>query len=299
MKLKNIFLAIAVLASAGATLEAQTTSEVAEQKKNLNLWRLEINKSKDLPNENAIPLLGRCVVKMTDRGIYQIEERWEVYREAQAALLAIPGHAEYYRDQIVKAISVRDAAVGKLEYSGKAGDFRTVLHSSLSTLENLPSPESVRVLGDLLSDHSANPFPVQDGMMEAPLSRTAVRYLARFPLVSKPANTIHDSEAERDLPAWQHWYEQIKAGNRTFRFEGDPIEYDLNGPAPKDKLVRIERDQKRDAERLVGNKKPTPGSEAKSPITQISKPTTIAGILAAFALCAAAVWYFLKSRKVA
>ena len=55
--------------------------------------------------------------------------------------------------------------------------------------------------------------------------------------------------------AWRRWHEEVKAGQRTFRFVGDPTEYDLNGPAPKEKLERIARDRKRDAERVAGHKK--------------------------------------------
>jgi hypothetical protein len=35
---------------------------------------------------------------------------------------------------------------------------------------------------------------------------------------------------EHQLGTWRLWYEQVKAGTRAFRFEGDPREYRLADP---------------------------------------------------------------------
>ncbi len=249
-----------------------------------------------------IEILGSAAKsKSTTGGWKPTEDQITIGNRAVSILLAIPGHAEYYRDRLLKAQSEHKEDFTSTRAGPKFNNYTNEVADGMAILSQLPSPETVMVLGDLLFNEWVLPNsenrPPQDRY--GPLSVRALRALSKLPLTSKPAKTTHDSHAARDLSAWQLWYEQIKAGTRTFRFEGDPTEYDLNGPAPKSKLVRIEREQKRNAKRSVVHKKTTPNSRAESAIAQISKPSSIAGILAACALCAAAVWYFLKGRKVA
>src|SRR5690606_26228155 len=99
--------------------------------------------------------------------------------------------------------------------------------------------------------------------------------LQRLPLTFKPVKRAGYTFPYEYVYAWQNWYEQIKAGSRTFRFEGDPTEYDLNGPVPKEKLQRIERD--RDDERAAGHVKSSPVAESGSGVTRIGVPASIAG----------------------
>ena len=121
--------------------------------------------------------------------------------------------------------------------------------------------------------------------------------LQKFPLLNKPfKDPITQSNRADAQAAWQLWYEQVKSGKRTFRFEGDPTEYDLNGPASKDKLQRVERDRKRDDERSAGRKKSSSGSEATSQATDATKPLAIAGLIAACVLIAVAVGYFVRQQ---
>jgi len=43
-------------------------------------------------------MLGECLRKDSPPEIFQVEEKWPVYNEARSRLLAIPGHAEYFRE---------------------------------------------------------------------------------------------------------------------------------------------------------------------------------------------------------
>jgi hypothetical protein len=171
----------------------------------------------------------------------------------------------------------------------------------LETLKHLPSPETVRVLGDFLSDLSATPVLLHQHMKEAPMAVYALGALAKLPIANKPADTKQDYESERDLPKWQQWYEEIKSGKRTFRFEGDPTEYDLNGPAPKEKLERIALHQRMESDRAERHgRKDAPNGDAKE--TRDEEPTTRKSIdsnmiVAGLALLAAAVWYYARVRK--
>jgi hypothetical protein len=129
------------------------------------------------------------------------------------------------------------------------------------TLNHLHSPEGVRVLGDLLSNEWVPPGNETAVASEkfAPLSVSARVALQKFPLLNKPFKDPITMQNVADAnAAWQFWYEQIKAGNRTFRFEGDATEYDPNGPAAKQKLDHIFRDRKRDVERDAGTGRRNP-----------------------------------------
>jgi hypothetical protein len=131
------------------------------------------------------------------------------------------------------------------------------------------------------------------------MSVQAARIFGKLPLASKPTSNRLDHEAEGALAVWQAWYEQIKAGKRTFRFEGDPTEYDLNGPAPKEKLVRIERDRKRDEERAAGGRRGSSPDTGFLPPMLAEHPGTTVGVMGACIFCAVAVWHFLRNRNVA
>lgn len=193
----------------------------------------------------------------------------------------------------------------RLKYGGKPywgpyDDFRSF---AFNTLQHLPSPDTVRVVGAYLYDAEETQEPItMDHVPDSfgPASNGSLVVDALKHLIEKPpVGADRNYQKPSDISAWQIWYEQIKAGNRTFRFKGDPTEYDLNGPASKATVQRVERDRKRAAERIAGHKRNARGSEVESAIDQVSKPTSIAGILAACALVAGAVWYFLRGRKVA
>ena len=106
-------------------------------------------------------------------------------------------------------------------------------------------------------------------------------------------------EYEPALASWRQWYEDIKSGRRTFRFEGDSTEYDLNGPAPKEKLERIARDRKRDSEHEAGQKKTADSSAVETLTTPFasSSSMSVAIFITCTVLLVSLVWYFLKARS--
>lgn len=270
-------------------------------------WNNTLDIVGNRPAAEQIEILGAAV-----RTARQIDspERLEIFRRSQTALLAIPGHATYFGDRINKAQAERKAAAvgaatesesGGANYGFKDGEFRNEETYGLGTLRYLPSPETINVLGEFLSDEWVSPRPVQDDWLWPSLARHSVEMLAVMPIEKKPTARIEEPTNPGvfvpDIKAWLQWFEQIKAGKRTFKFEGDPTEYTLAGPATQETLQRIERDRKRDEERLVGRRKSSSRFDSKSLVAQIKKPSAIAGILAACALVAAALWYLLRGRK--
>ncbi|MEI6607160.1 MAG: hypothetical protein WCP35_17750 [Verrucomicrobiota bacterium] len=230
------------------------------------------------------------------------EEQMAIFKKSQAAILAIPGHAEYYRDRILKA---REA------YDTSGDDRIRFLHEWIKeqdgfrVLAQLPSVETVRILGEFLADERGKiggpgppPVMTEGRSMESPNCYLALSALHSLPLVNKPVAVKHAND-DKDLETYRLWYAQIKSGNRTFRFEGDSTEYDLNGPAGPAKLKHINEARERDTQRATrhqaGSGAAGSGSGTESPSSSASSPASLTGILlAAGTLCLVAVWYFLR-----
>ena len=220
---------------------SQDPAEIAEQRSNLELWRKEIERAASMSPAEAIPLLGRCVVKMTKSSIFQVEERWDVYREAQAALLSRPGHAEFYAEKIKDAQREVERQRGTHNEGPAKSKLLNEQMYGFETLGQMPSPETVRVLGELLFDPwglklDAKPGedPNNDKYGETSHASRALRALASLPLETRAnATPAEKTTYWADIDSWKLWYSQVKAGTRTFRFEGDPQDYNLQGPVVK------------------------------------------------------------------
>jgi hypothetical protein len=190
-------------------------------------------------------------------------------------------------------------------------------------LKHLPSAETVRVLGSLLDDERgryipdpARPLHWEDEMAANFMGKSncelAVTSLAALPLVAKPVGAP-SAKAFDDVPAWRQWYREIAEGRRTFRFEGDPTEYDLDGPVSAEKLVRTEalRERERDrAARAAQRQEALPAATvpaadappAPPPVSAPEAPPAASSPLAALltaagVLFAALAWFFLRCRK--
>jgi hypothetical protein len=177
-------------------------------------------------------------VRIGGKGTMTDEEN-EVYRRLQKILIETPGHAEYYQKRINDARERLDAAhasdpvmVGPAQHA-----LANERMYGFQTLEQLPSVETVRVLGEFLYDDRGRPLNEEmlgkimssDGiLLENPNSDKAAVTLGK--LIATPPYPPRGYVNPGDLEVWKLWYEQVKAGNRTFRFEGDPQEYNLQGP---------------------------------------------------------------------
>ena len=103
---------------------------------------------------------------------------------------------------------------------------------TIQAMEGIRHPGIVRVLGDLLSDMEkpGENEPSGCGSIAAN-GRLAANALAKvIENVPVRMNKNSDTHTDDQVVSWQLWYEQVKAGARTFRFKGDPQEYNLQGP---------------------------------------------------------------------
>ena len=285
----------------GASLEDRGA---LSQRKALAGWRQKILECRTLPSEEAIPILASAVSKIPKYSIFQSAERIAVFDLARNDLMALPRHAEHLANQI-RIERAKNAVENerRVKNGDKPlwGSYDNVRMRTMQTLEHIPSPEVVKVLGEFLQDNEETQKPIRVGYVpdsygpgsNASLAAEALRKLIENPPVPKDQSY----QLPGAIPAWQSWYEQIKSGNRTFRFEGDPVEYDLNGPAPKEKLAHIERHRKRDAERVAGERRSAPVIGSVSSEGRALKPAALAGIVAAcLAFLAAGAYWRKRSR---
>ena len=268
----------------------------------VELWKENLEKSDLMAESEIVRLLSQGLRNMGYRKSINDHstEVDEVYLKIQNAMLLIPGHADYFAKEIqisrARAIDRQAREGGEIRWE----DYDDVRSAAIHTLENLPSPEAVRVLGELLSDSEKTGPQITEGHLpdafgpppNASLAADALKLLIEKPPVPQDRNW----QKKGDIEAWQLWYEQIQSGNRTFRFKGDPKDYDLTGPASNDKLQRVERNLKRDDERTAGQKKSSTPVETQTIATSAGRTYAIAGLVTTLALVAAALWYFLSSR---
>ncbi|NQX02706.1 LPXTG cell wall anchor domain-containing protein [bacterium] len=265
-----------------------------------------INAQANVPPEQAIPKLAGWVVRLSQ----ERTPNWEkgdrpVFHAAQSALLAIPGHAHYF-EQAVKELQSKLESAPKDEKWNYVNDYSRLQWDAFQTLGQLPSLETVRVLGGFLYDDSGglnlkdgDPIPTEGEIMSQQKKNRDGAVMALFQLIENPPMKAVGTPQGNAVEVWRLWYEQVKAGNRTFRFKGNLTEYDLDGPAPKEKLQRVERDRKRDKERSTGHRESPPATESAPATGQTGKSSAIAWLIAGIGLIGGGAWYFLRGRKTA
>ena len=222
--------------------------QIAEREASLRDLRIYARESHLQPSEAAIEKLGAGLRRYTYGASFPPlrDQIVEVRNELRQTLLSMPGHADYFAKRLREA----DARLTGAKTNSERGHFRHLLTTEqqycFQTPGLLPSAESVRVLGKYLFDEKGmvrkvvanDPRGWQSRQYDAgfsPNSSYALRAIAKLPIVSPPVPTRKHSAViyDEDIDPWRVWYQQVKAGKRTFRFEGDPLEYSLAGPVVK------------------------------------------------------------------
>jgi hypothetical protein len=287
----------------------------SEREKWYSERRAKIERVVSDPTEKNIDDLMDCFhsmafhLKGASQGFLALRE------EMRQVLAAIPTLPDQLHERILKARAEQQARTTQELRDGAY--FLTVQNvvPYFYVLADLKTPASVRVLGELLTDHRGafdhdsykGGGDIRAGIVvRTSNSQYAVQALMGSALEGKPLVIPYSQEKKatlEEIAPWQKWYERIKAGNATFRFEGDSTEYDLDGPAPPEKLARIRADRQRDEARedrrnivaaqtggtVSNTNPPSPGTSGGFPW-----PGMAAG---AAAVVAALAWYFLLRRK--
>lgn len=284
-----------------------TDAEVSEMESGLSQYRYLAKNFDNLPANEIIPTLGLGLLKTSHGRIYVVGDRLNVHNEIQQALLAIPGHAEYYAEQF-KIERAKAEATNAERFTNDLGTwwagYDRFRSNAFETLGQLPSPETVRVLGEFLydeRDYQSEEFIRANRYAQREFGTTAsgaAGALSRLPIDYQRGARANGKTRYLTIESWRLWYKQVKSGKRTFRFEGDPQEYDLNGPASKEALQTIERDRKRDEEHVAGNRKSSSSASEHSPDGDAAARTfSIATIIAGCGLLIAALWYLFRAGR--
>jgi hypothetical protein len=171
-------------------------------------------------------------LRVAERGEHMTSEHREVVASAQRVLLGLPQLERCFENAIERGIQneFREAeGKGRLAKEPQVWDV-------FACLEQLPSPRTVAILGELLEDDRdpwkvVPPGEISQGR-PPPNSYLAAKTLNRIGIEGVPIVEIRSGDRDYELARdqWKLWYAAVKAGNRTFRFEGDPREYTLDGP---------------------------------------------------------------------
>lgn len=255
----------------------------------------QIKEFQNSSQDEMIAGVGEMIRELKTLNYRSCDERDYVVSQAQSILMSIPGHAEYYAKQIEVA-RAKDEAENKhqvaLGYGPSSTTYDRYRMGAFETLANLPSAETVKVLGEFLYDErdyqevsptlrndDIREFGTNAGAAAAALSNLRIDF----------QRTKQDAGKPHYLPVetWKLWYEQVKAGTRTFRFEGDPHEYNLSGPVGMVMAAPVtDHSPKHQA---VPDKKGI-DKAAASPFYNI-------GLLAACLGIMAAVGYFIRAKS--
>ncbi len=146
----------------------------------------------------------------------------------QKALLSIPGHGEFFASKIRSAyFSHKNASMNRGSAEELAA-YQSAWFYNGRVLANLPSPETVRSLGEMLDEDWEDPMnKLRDSFGQVgKLGTACMRTLGRLSWVrddglAPPAGWSE----EEDLHQWRAWYAEVKAGTRGFAFRGQPVSY--------------------------------------------------------------------------
>jgi hypothetical protein len=187
-------------------------------------------------------------------------------------------------------------------------DYDEVREKAFVILGQLPSPESVAVLGHFLEDPEGrdgedllgNPIHIGSDMSPpAPNCGKAYFALGKLGIEHPPIPPTKYEDVvlnQERADAWKQWWSEIKSGKRTYRFIGSDIDYGPDGPATKEQLERIAKNQRRE-DRTSGNRGSAPAaSEDKGTSVQTHSSSTYLVIGAVATLLASFAWYFRKTR---
>jgi len=163
--------------------------------------------------------------------------RYQIHKSGEDILLVqkirdefcrIPGHARYIAEEIK-----REQEEVK-EYGTNSGprvgyDRQRAWH--FEALRNLPSPETILVLGEFLSDDVDTPQPlVSEGSDWGENARANSFFssmtISEIGLRDSPANRdSFDIQPEKHLASTREWWDEVKSGKRAFSFKGQKVEY--------------------------------------------------------------------------
>jgi hypothetical protein len=211
------------------------------------------------------------------------QDKLALYTEMQKVAISLPNHASYFAEKIEKL-----RIPGREGYSG-CSDPRARMWIFQDSLSHLPSPETIKILGDFLYDTRDTPtareirlatdydlIPTNDCL--------AADALGSIGLNKAPLDKKKYSERQ-DVEIWKLWYEPVKAGTRKFSFVGQDVEYQFNKDGT---WITMPLKASNDNRAQVANPASTSHERPKTP--------TWPWVAAILALTGAGVWWLKQSK---
>ncbi len=292
---------------AAAEIEIVWTPESRlQESQHVEQWGGNLARALDSPDSERMELLENGLRSMGYRKSMQDHDQKvdQLLEKIQATVVAIPGHADYFVNQIkqAKADALSSESLRGRNDKVSWAAYNRVRSQAFETMRYLPSSDTVRALGAFLIDEedpnaldSEDEF--QDTLGPGSNSGLAIKTF-RYLIQDDPVKAERTWITPEDKKTWQRWYEQIKSGNRTFRFKEDPTEYDLDGPASLQKLERIAKNRQRDEKREAGeNGRKTAATTAKSAENHSGKSSVAAVAFVLSSLAAAGWWWWIRKSK--
>ena len=252
-------------------------------------WENTLAGVNDLPREQKLEVLGRAVkLGLRTDTEFPNERKVKFSKEGVAKITVIPGHAEHFGDKITPHYESIKSRYALGQHNIPWWHFQRESMYAFQALSLLPSNETVRVLGEMLSDDWRPPYWHEEFNF-VPLKERAVSALSKLPIAKPPTRQLHHAGDMRDYADdWGEWYAEIKAGHRTFRFIGDDTEYDLRGPVKRGGFGRTDRSGKRSIPDV---------ETGKSPKAAEAEPRNLVPYLIASLFLAGGAWYLLRKKS--
>lgn len=222
-----------VLILVGAASPADWTEEARRiETEQIEIWEMKVSGLKGQPADVRLNELWLGLRNMGHRRTYEgySEEVDSIYTKLQSEFLSIPGHAQYFADEIKQ----EQAKVATYPANtGPRVSYDSNRQIAFETLAHIPSPETVKVLGEFLSDerdrHEMTPEETAGQSClsggSTGNSTYATKALEKSALRGKPYRPGSVLENDVAKAAWRKWWEGIKAGRETFSFSGQIVEY--------------------------------------------------------------------------
>lgn len=196
-----------------------TPGDIQAQNEGLARMREAAGELSGNPSNELILKLAAGLRKTAMRNIYSVEGSDEVHQLLRESLLSVPGHAQCIADEVerFRKESEHLGRGNQASYDSK----RQVLIDE--TLRHLPSPETIKVLGNYLYDERDLPpkitfLPENSFLACMALSEVGLR---DAPVKSRPGF----SSWKESVTKQRAWYAQVKAGILPFSFVGQKVEY--------------------------------------------------------------------------
>jgi hypothetical protein len=191
-----------------------------------------IERARETKDETTILNLSRILSGIGRNLSSASPEGKELYEQAKAILISIPGHATYYRDKInALREQMKSGEIDLDTWSDKKWPYFEVLG-------HMPSEEAVEVLGAFAADKyawtgSGNPkdwdvpglkeYRAKDWVVEFSVCVPACKALENLGIENPPVRKGERVKETKRQELWSQWWSEVKTGKRTYRFKGSDV----------------------------------------------------------------------------